>query len=120
MVFGCVGSPWPVAAPTASGLRRYGPPHDPLLGLQGPLFPTFQHFPFAAKESCEKAGNLSVNHFVQLDEMVDIGSGARRKRDNVVLSKYACYLIAMNGDPSKPEIAAGRSAIEQGIERAAS
>jgi DNA-damage-inducible protein D len=58
-----------------------------------------------AKTSCEKAGNYSVDHFVPMLEMVAIGSGAKRERENFGLSKYACYLIAMNGDPSKPEIA---------------
>jgi DNA-damage-inducible protein D len=58
-----------------------------------------------AKTSCEMAGNFSANHFVLMPELVDIGSNAKRERENFALSKYACYLIAMNGDPSKPEIA---------------
>jgi DNA-damage-inducible protein D len=58
-----------------------------------------------AKVSCEMAGNFSANHFVLMPEMVEIGSSAKRERENFALSKYACYLIAMNGDPSKPEIA---------------
>lgn len=55
--------------------------------------------------SCEMAGNLSPNHFVLMPEMVEIGSSARRERENFALSKYACYLVAMNGDPNKSEIA---------------
>jgi DNA-damage-inducible protein D len=58
-----------------------------------------------AKTSCEMAGNFSAHHFVLMPEMVPIGSGAQRERENFALSQYACYLIAMNGDPSKPEIA---------------
>jgi len=58
-----------------------------------------------AKVSCDMAGNFSNNHFVVIHEMVDIGSGAKRERENFALSKYACYLVAMNGDTSKPEIA---------------
>ena len=58
-----------------------------------------------AKTSCEMAGNFSAHHFVLKPDMVSIGSGAQRERENFALSKYACYLIAMNGDPSKPEIA---------------
>lgn len=62
-----------------------------------------------AKTSCEMAGNFSANHFVLSPEMVEIGSGAKKERENFVLSKYACYLVAMNGDPSKPEIAAAQA-----------
>jgi DNA-damage-inducible protein D len=62
-----------------------------------------------AKVSCDMAGNFSANHFVRLDEMVEIGSGAQRQRENFVLSQYACYLVAMNGDPGKPEIASSQA-----------
>ncbi len=62
-----------------------------------------------AKTSCEMAGNFSADHFVPMPEMVSIGSGAQRERENFVLSHYACYLIAMNGDPGKPEIASAQS-----------
>ena len=62
-----------------------------------------------AKESCSMAGHLVVNHFVDLPEMVVIGSGARRERENYALSRYACYLVAMNGDTGKPEIASAQA-----------
>jgi len=55
------------------------------------------------------AGHYIANHFVELPEMVTIGSGAQRERENFALSKYACYLVAMNGDPSKPEIATAQA-----------
>jgi DNA-damage-inducible protein D len=58
-----------------------------------------------AKTSCEKAGATIGNHFRETTEKVSIGSGAVGKRATYVLSRYACYLIAMNGDPSKPAIA---------------
>jgi DNA-damage-inducible protein D len=58
-----------------------------------------------AKTSCEMAGHFSGDHFVLMPEMVAIGSGAKRERENFIFSKYACYLVAMNGDPGKPEIA---------------
>lgn len=55
-------------------------------------------------------GDSPANHFVEINELVEIGSGAKKKRENVVLSKYACYLIAMNGDDtSKPEIATAQT-----------
>jgi DNA-damage-inducible protein D len=62
-----------------------------------------------AKASCESAGHFIANHFVLMPEMVGIGSGAKRERENFALSKYACYLIAMNGDTSKPEIATAQA-----------
>lgn len=58
-----------------------------------------------AKISCENAGVGIENHFREITEKVALGSGAVGKRANVVLSRYACYLIAMNGDPSKEAIA---------------
>jgi DNA-damage-inducible protein D len=62
-----------------------------------------------AKASCENAGHFSSNHFVLMPEMVEIGSGAKREVENFALSKYACYLVAMNGDTSKPEIAVAQA-----------
>ena len=53
--------------------------------------------------ACEKTGESVENHFIQLDNMVNIGSGATRKVDDYALTRYACYLIAMNGDPKKKE-----------------
>lgn len=61
------------------------------------------------KASCESAGNFIANHFVPMPEMVEIGSGAKRERENFAFSKYACYLVAMNGDTSKPEIATAQA-----------
>lgn len=58
---------------------------------------------------CEKSGVLSVNHFREFTEMVDIGSGAKRNVENWHLSRYACYLVAMNGDSEKPEVATAQS-----------
>jgi DNA-damage-inducible protein D len=62
-----------------------------------------------AKASCENSGNFIANHFVLMPEMVEIGSGARREVENYALSKYACYLVAMNGETSKPEIAVAQA-----------
>lgn len=62
-----------------------------------------------ARLACEHAGSQGRDHFGDVTEMVAIGSGARRKVDDIHLSRYACYLIVQNGDPSKPVIAAGQS-----------
>ncbi len=62
-----------------------------------------------AIEACDNSGKFSNNHFRYITEKVDIGSGAKKNRENVALSRYACYLIAMNGDPSKPEVATAQT-----------
>ncbi len=58
-----------------------------------------------AKVSAENSGELASNHFADVSKMVSLGSGAERRIDDIMLTRYACYLIAQNGDPRKPEIA---------------
>lgn len=62
-----------------------------------------------AKEACANSGHNIADHFEDFLEMVEIGSGAKRKLENVRLSRYACYLIVQNGDSSKPVIANGQT-----------
>lgn len=62
-----------------------------------------------AKESCETTGEAVSDHFVDVTKMVAIGSGAERKQDDIMLTRYACYLIAQNGDPKKEQIAFAQS-----------
>jgi DNA-damage-inducible protein D len=62
-----------------------------------------------AIHACEGSGVLSNNHFREFTDMVEVGSGAKRNIENWYLTRYACYLIAMNGDASKPEIATAQS-----------
>lgn len=62
-----------------------------------------------AKMVCEKSGNSISDHFAEVGKMVELGSGARRNVDDVELSRYACYLIVMNGDPRKKIISLGQS-----------
>jgi DNA-damage-inducible protein D len=69
----------------------------------------FKNIVEKAVVACNNSGKFSNNHFLEIKEMVDIGSGAKRARENFVLSKYACYLIAMNGDTGKPEVATAQS-----------
>lgn len=58
-----------------------------------------------AIESCRLSGNSPQNHFVGARKMVSIGSQTHRELEDYHLSRFACYLIAQNGDPRKPEIA---------------
>ena len=62
-----------------------------------------------AKEACENSGQVIHNHFVEANEMVEIGSGAKRAIDTIKLSRYACYLIIQNSDPSKEVVALGQT-----------
>lgn len=58
-----------------------------------------------AKTACEVSGHPIENHFPDVRKMVDIGSGVQRSVDDIMLTRYACYLIAQNGDSKKQEIA---------------
>jgi len=62
-----------------------------------------------AKESCKTSGEAVSDHFVDVSKMVSIGSGAERKQEDIMLTRYACYLIAQNGDPKKEQIAFAQS-----------
>jgi len=62
-----------------------------------------------AKEACLNSGQPVENHIEDVLKMVDIGSGAKREVSDIRLSRYACYLIVQNGDPSKPVIANGQT-----------
>lgn len=62
-----------------------------------------------AKIACENSGQRIENHFEDILEMVEIGSGAERPVESVKLSRYACYLILQNADPSKTIVAQGQT-----------
>jgi DNA-damage-inducible protein D len=57
------------------------------------------------KESCKNAGYATTDHFLDVTKMIPLGKGAQRDIGDIALTRYACYLIAQNGDPSKDEIA---------------
>ncbi len=58
-----------------------------------------------AKTACESSGIAVSDHFADVGKMVPIGSGVERKIEDIALSRYACYLVAQNGDPGKNEVA---------------
>lgn len=66
----------------------------------------FQNVIDKAQKSCEQAGEETKNHFAEFSKMVEIGSGAQKPIEDIALTRYACYLIAQNGDATtKSEIA---------------
>ena len=62
-----------------------------------------------AKEACSNSNNSPLNHFEDVLEMIKIGKGGKREVESVKLSRYACYLIIQNADPSKEIVANGQS-----------
>ncbi len=58
-----------------------------------------------AKQACENSKQSIQDHFVEVTKMIPLGKGAHREVDDTKLTRYACYLIAQNGDPRKDEIA---------------
>lgn len=58
-----------------------------------------------ASKACEASGEDVNDHFVGVTKMIELGNGGQREVKDIALTRYACYLVAQNGDPSKPEVA---------------
>ncbi|MBV8693935.1 MAG: hypothetical protein JO183_00405 [Ktedonobacteraceae bacterium] len=80
---------------------------QPLLGYQS-SWQNFEKVIEKAKVSCEATGNIVADHFNDAIKPITGGKGAVQRIKDYYLSRLACYLIAMNGDPRKPEIAPTR------------
>lgn len=79
----------------------------PLLGYE--RWENFDKAISRAMDSCETGGVPMADHFREVTKMVTLGSGAQRSVKDYMLTRYACYLIAQNGDPQKEEIAFAQS-----------
>ncbi len=75
---------------------------SPILGY--PEWENFDNVIQKARMACESTGIDPQNHFLETTKMVSIGSGANRRIKDYFLTRYACYLVAMNGNSRKPEI----------------
>lgn len=64
-----------------------------------------------AKTACTNSGQNMTDHFAEVRKMVEIGSNAKREIEDIALSRYACYLIVMNGDSRKEVIALGQTCL---------
>jgi len=69
------------------------------------LWQNFEKVLVKAKNACENVGEEVKNHFIDINKMVEIGSGAQKQIKDYLLTRYACYLVAQNGDSQKPQIA---------------
>ncbi|MGZ4164058.1 MAG: DNA damage-inducible protein D [Tumebacillaceae bacterium] len=77
--------------------------------LEYTSYKKFQRAIEKAIVSCEQSGQDIDDHFAQTDQMVEIGSNAKRRIKDFHLSRYACYLVIQNADPSKPMVAFGQT-----------
>ncbi|WP_008587648.1 BRO family protein [Niabella soli] len=76
---------------------------QPILGYS--RWENFSNALDKARKSCEAAGEAVTDHFRDVTKMIELAKGAQRLVQDIALTRYACYLVAQNGDPAKPAIA---------------
>ncbi len=76
---------------------------QPLLGYT--KWENFEKVLVKAKEACKQAGGNPPDHFPDVRKLIEVGKGAQYAVEDLALTRYACYLVAQNGDSRKPEIA---------------
>ena len=108
--------PVPAASNTFERIKRVSPEgheswsaRDLARVLEYLNFRNFQPVIDKAIEACAKSDHTVTDHFAEMRNMVSIGSGAQRPVEDWKLSRYACYLVIQNADPSKPLVALGQS-----------
>ena len=79
--------------------------------LQYSNWQNFEKIIQKAKIACENSGITVIDHFTDVNKMVQIGSGAYREQIDYKLTRYACYLIAQNGDSRKKVIALAQTIV---------
>lgn len=84
--------------------QEYWTARELMTALEYKQWRRFENIIYRAQDACLSSGNNIHNHFADTGKMVNIGSGAQRKLPDYHLSRYACYFIAMNGDPRKKEL----------------
>ena len=77
--------------------------------LEYAKYANFQEVIDKAKQSCKKSGQSIQNHFADVSKMIELGKTASREITDIMLSRYACYLIMQNADPSKEIVARGQT-----------
>jgi DNA-damage-inducible protein D len=109
-------TPVPAADNTFERIKRVSPEgneswsaRDLARVLEYSEFRHFQPVIEKAKEACLKSDHRIEDHFEQILDIVSIGSGAQREIEDWKLSRYACYLVIQNADPSKPLVALGQT-----------
>jgi DNA-damage-inducible protein D len=109
-------SPVPAASNTFERIKRVQPSGAEFWSarelarvLEYTDFRNFSAVIAKAREACATSSHAVANHFVDINEMVSIGSGAQRELEDWALSRYACYLVIQNADPGKPLVALGQT-----------
>ncbi|MFZ2202564.1 MAG: DNA damage-inducible protein D [Microgenomates group bacterium] len=89
--------------------KEYWSARDLARALEYTDYRNFELVVNKAREACKNSGQSIKNHFVDVTDMVAIGSGASREVDDTLLTRYACYLVMQNADPSKEVVALGQT-----------